>query len=132
MEKNARMLIVDDLLINLEILEYIFNNEFEIRSAASGKEAVELISASTPAFQPDIILMDVMMPEMDGYEACRRIREMPNLKGLKIIMVTAKALPEERQKGFDAGADDYVTKPYDHEDLKSRVNALLGLPNSRE
>lgn len=128
MKKNGRMLIVDDLPVNVEILEYIFDEEFELKAAASGKEAVEFVSV----FHPDIVLMDAMMPEMDGYEACRRIREIPDLNGLKIIMVTAKALPEERQKGIDAGADDYITKPYDHKDLRSRVNALLGLSDSPE
>jgi len=76
--------------------------------------------------------MDAMMPEMNGYEACRRMRAIPDLSGLKIIMVTAKALPEELQKGIEAEADDYVTKPFDHRDLRSKVNAFFGLPESPE
>jgi CheY-like chemotaxis protein len=126
--ENGRILIVDDNPLNVEILQYIFNKDFELKTAVSGLEALEVVSA----FHPDIVLMDAMMPEMDGYEACRRMRAIPDLSGLKIIMVTAKALPEELQKGIEAGADDYVTKPFDHRDLRSKVNALFGLPESPE
>jgi signal transduction histidine kinase len=96
--------------------------------AASGHEALERVKDC----KPDIVLLDIMMPGIDGYEVCRRLRGDVRLKHLKIIMVSAKALTSERLEGYDAGADDYITKPFDEDELQAKVKVYSRLKSLEE
>jgi len=127
MRQKSKILIVDDNPTNERILRAILS-PYELNSARSGVEALE----QARRFEPDLVLLDVMMPEMDGYEACRRMRMDPKLRLTKIVMVSAKAMVEERIEGYGAGADDYVTKPFDPDELKAKVRVHLRLKTAEE
>ncbi|MEN7547919.1 response regulator transcription factor [Rapidithrix thailandica] len=121
-KKNHKVLIVDDEPDIVEILTYNLEKEgYEIKSASDGKIAVE----RARKFKPDLILMDIMMPVMDGVEACRLIRELPELAGTYIIFLTARAEEYSEVAAFDIGADDYLVKPVKPRALMSRINALF-------
>ena len=92
-------------------------------TASSGFEALERISS----FVPDLVILDVMMPEMDGYEVCKKIKEQEEFLFTKILFVSAEAMIEQRLRGFEAGGHGYVSKPFDHDQLLARVHALLRL-----
>ncbi|MBU2512299.1 hybrid sensor histidine kinase/response regulator [bacterium] len=128
MQTNYRVLIVDDIPHNVEILETSLEDKYVLETASSGEEALEKI----PKFRPDLILLDIMMPGIDGYEVCRRIKADDNLSYIKIILVTGKALVEERLKGYEVGADDYVTKPFVIRELEAKIKVFLNLKRSRE
>jgi len=128
MEKPTKILAVDDNTTNLEIFEELLEDEFNLVTACSGEEALEIAER----FQPDLILLDIMMPGIDGYEVCRRLRKNPSLKYTEVIMVTAKALTTERLEGYDVGADDYVTKPFDGDELLAKIRAFLHLKKIEE
>lgn len=113
MRCNKRVLVVDDNPVNVMVLEEMLGSEYRLESAQNGQEAIEIAGR----FQPAVILLDVMMPGMDGLETCRRLRETPGLSSTNIIMLSAKAMPSEQVEGMDAGADDYITKPFDEVDL---------------
>ena len=128
MSEPSRILLVDDHPINLEILEELLMDDYQLATATSGGEALALAGE----FSPDLVLLDVMMPGMDGYETCRRMRQTPALHHTRIVMVSAKALPEERQQGLAAGADAYITKPFDHKALLAQVQGLLQQDGARD
>ncbi|RLC81098.1 MAG: response regulator receiver protein, partial [Chloroflexi bacterium] len=118
----AKILIVDDDPKAVKLMGYILHKEgYEIIPALSGKEALEILRKE----KPDLIILDIMMPEMDGYEVCRRIRANPDTAKVPVIMLTAKAMLEDKIAGFEAGADDYVTKPVLPAELTARVKVLL-------
>jgi CheY-like chemotaxis protein len=119
---QPKILIVDDHPVNIAIMKKILPHDCHLETAASGEETLDKVMS----YQPDLILLDIMMPGIDGYETCRRIRSTPTLQHTKIIMVTAKAMPEERQQGFEAGADDYVIKPFEKQELLAKVYYCLG------
>ena len=109
MLNDNRILLVDDNPTNLAILEEMLEDEFDLATSTSGEEALALATE----FEPALILLDVMMPGIDGYETCRRLRSHAELRNTKVIMVSAKAMVSERLQGYEVGADDYVTKPFD-------------------
>ena len=114
-----RILVVDDEKLLVKGVKFNLENEgYEVECAYDGASAVEL--ARNGRF--DLIILDVMMPELDGQEACMRIREFSNVP---IIMLTAKSEDADKLMGFECGADDYVTKPFNILELKARVRALL-------
>jgi two-component system sensor histidine kinase/response regulator len=121
--KQNRILIVDDNATNVVILEEILGDRYCLATAAAGEEAL----SEAAAFRPDLILLDIMMPGMNGYEACRQMRANKALRHSKIIMVSAKALVSERIAGYAAGADDYITKPFDEEELLAKVQIYMRL-----
>ena len=123
-----RILLVDDHPDNLEILEDVLGDDYELATAASGEEALELAAT----FRPALILLDIMMPGIDGYETCRRLRATPSLRHTKIMMISAKAMVTERLQGYEAGADDYMTKPFDLEELREKVQVYLRLRSLEE
>ncbi len=118
----AKILIVDDDPKAVKLMGYILRKEgYEIIPALSGEEALRILGEQSP----DLVILDIMMPEMDGYEVCRRIRANPRTSRIPVIMLTAKAMPEDRITGFEAGADDYITKPVLPAELLARVKVLL-------
>jgi adenylate cyclase len=118
----AKILVVDDTPKNVKLLADVLTAKgYSVITAGSGREAL----AQTDAARPDLVLLDVVMPEMSGYEVCRKIRERPVTQMLPVIMVTALDPAEERVKGIDAGADDFLTKPINQAELLARVRSLL-------
>jgi len=121
---TARVLVVDDILSNVKLLEAKLTSEyFEVVTAFSGAEALGKIEGC----DPDIVLLDVMMPGMDGFECCRRIKANPKTAHIPVVMVTALDQPSDRVAGLDAGADDFLTKPVDDAALFARVRSLVRL-----
>ena len=119
---KAKILLVDDEPDILEIVEYNLKNEgYKVYTASSGIEGVSLAKE----VKPDLILLDVMMPEMDGIEACDQIRKIPSLEHTIIAFLTARGEDYSQVAGFEAGADDYITKPVKPKVLTSRLKALL-------
>ncbi|MFL6080264.1 MAG: adenylate/guanylate cyclase domain-containing protein [Ornithinibacter sp.] len=118
---DATVLVVDDLPQNLRLLDAVLTPRgFIVLQASSGEEALEMLGAQLP----DVVLLDVMMPGMDGYETCRRIREQPATRYVPVIMVTASG-DAQKVKGIEAGADDFITKPFDQAELLARVRSLV-------
>jgi two-component system, cell cycle response regulator len=121
---TARVLVVDDILSNVKLLEAKLTSEyFEVVTAYSGAEALAKMDES----EPDIVLLDVMMPGMDGFEVCRRIKANPKTAHVPVVMVTALDQPTDRVAGLEAGADDFLTKPVDDAALFARVRSLVRL-----
>lgn len=117
MENRPKIMIVDDDPTNIEIVTEILEDSYEIKSVYSGEEALEEIYS----FKPDIVLLDIMMPGIDGYEVCKIIRADERIKDITILLVSAKAMAKEMKKGFEVGADDYITKPFEHDDLELQI-----------
>jgi two-component system alkaline phosphatase synthesis response regulator PhoP len=123
MSKPPSVLIVDDepnIVLSLQFL--MKKNGFEVRTAKDGEEAMAEISRAAP----DLVLLDVMMPKIDGFSICQQIRANPEWKDVRIIMLTARGRDVEREKGLALGADDYITKPFSTKDAIARVEAVLG------
>ena len=119
---SARILVVDDIPTNRRLLEAKLEaSYYEVLLANDGVTALEIAEAE----RPDVILLDVMMPGMDGYEVCRRLKANPNTAFIPVVMVTALSQQESRLQGLEAGADDFVTKPFDDFSLMTRIEALL-------
>jgi len=118
-EKSFRILVVDDEAPMRRLLElYLKKNEYDVRTAAHGEEAITLLKNS----DFDMVILDIMMPGIDGWEVCKRIRVFSNLP---ILMLTARDQTAEKVKGLKMGADDYLTKPFEEEELLARTEALL-------
>jgi CheY-like chemotaxis protein len=121
---RGRVLLVDDDVRNLFALASLLEDRgLQVIFSETGAEALEILS-SDPTI--DLVLMDIMMPQMDGYETIRAAREMPQLQQLPIIAVTAKAMQGDREKSIEAGASDYITKPVDPVKLMAMVSGWLG------
>jgi adenylate cyclase len=115
------VLVVDDLPQNVRLLDAVLSPRgFTVRRASSGEEALESLREQVP----DVVLLDVMMPGLDGYETCRRIRENPETSFVPVVMITASG-DAEKVRGTEAGADDFVTKPFDQAELLARVRSLV-------
>lgn len=128
MSGTPRILCVDDNPRNLTILKKSLGPGHEIETATSGEEAIAIATRTTP----DVVLLDIMMPGIDGYETCRRMRALPSLAGTKIILVSAKALTSERLQGYAVGADDFVVKPFEPDELLAKVRVYLRLKRVEE
>ena len=117
-----RILVVDDEIINLRLVSRLLEIEgYEVISAQNGEAALRLTGQSPP----DLALLDVMMPDMDGYELCRRLRQNPKTVGIPIVMLTALVDENDRLKGIEAGADDCLPKPFDLEMLRTLLTRFL-------
>ncbi len=120
--RQPSLLLVDDTADNLHLLSEIFTGDYRIRAAHNGQKALDICCSDTP---PDLVLLDVMMPGMDGFEVAKRMREHPNAENVPIIFVTALTESESRLKGLELGAVDFVTKPIDPVQLKLRVDNFI-------
>ncbi|NLO51945.1 MAG: response regulator [Bacteroidales bacterium] len=129
MQTHSKILLVDDNPINIRVAAKILrSNNYNISFSQSGKEALE----KTQKVPFDLILLDVMMPDMDGYEVCQRLKQDPVTEKIPVIFLTAKTEPESIVKGFEVGGADYVTKPFHGQELLSRVATHLRLKQSLE
>jgi len=119
---KRRILVVDDIHENVEILQARLEAQgYEVVTAYDGEEALRKMSETSP----DLVLLDVMMPKMDGFQVCRAIKSSPQTEMLPVIMVTARTDTSDIVKGFEVGADDYLTKPYNQQELQARVRSML-------
>jgi diguanylate cyclase (GGDEF)-like protein len=121
--RNGRLLIVDDAMENIQILNHVLGGEHEVLFAMSGARALELARQH----QPDLILLDAVMPGMDGYEVCAALRASPEVRGIPVIFVTALTTPEDETRALEAGAVDFITKPFNVAVVRARVRTHLTL-----
>lgn len=120
-ETGKKLLVIDDSDQIRWFLKHVFNKEYEILEARNGQDGVNVALKE----EPDLILCDVMMPVKDGYETCREIKSDPKMAQTPVVMLTAKVESEDVITGIEAGADDYITKPFDVEILRSKINSLM-------
>lgn len=129
MDNSANVLIVDDVPDNIQVaMNFLKEEPYNLSFATRGQEALALLKTH----EYDLILLDIMMPEMDGYEVCRRIKAEPRLQDIPIIFVTAKVDVDSISQGFRAGAVDYLCKPFHAEELLARVNTHLSLYRAKK
>ena len=120
--KRAKILVVDDIAINVELQKaYLAVADYEVIEAQNGEEALQKVKDE----KPDLILLDVMMPKMNGYEVCKILKNNPETQFIPIIMVTALAEVEDKVRGIEAGADDFISRPFNKIELMARVKSLL-------
>ena len=120
--EQTKVLIVDDEPANVAVLSRFLEHErYHVLSAENGPDALDTVSAE----EPSLVLLDVMMPAMNGFEVCRRIKSSPTTLFLPVVLVTGLADTESRVKGILAGADDFLSKPVDRQELVTRVKSLL-------
>ena len=118
---RKKVLLVDDEPNILIALTFLFEKEgYIVENAVDGKDAIE----KARSFQPDLIVLDVMMPHLDGFEAAKQIRLMPNMDFTPIFFLTAKGSSEDKLKGYESGAEYYITKPFDNDNLLRLVNEI--------
>ncbi|MCK4832201.1 MAG: response regulator, partial [Anaerolineales bacterium] len=117
-----KILVIDDDLDSLKLIGLLLQRQgYQVVAAPGGSQGL----AQAESENPDLILLDIMMPDMDGYEVCKRLRKDPRLAHIPIIMFTAKTRVDDKVTGFEAGADDYLTKPTHPAELASRIKAIL-------
>lgn len=123
------ILIVDDEPANINLLNEVLKTDYKVMVARDGKKAVIIAQSSQP---PDLILLDIMMPEIDGYEVLRRLKNSDDTKNIPVIFVTSKGQGDEETKGLEMGAVDYIPKPFNPAVVKARVKAHLELKRHRD
>ncbi|OQY60463.1 MAG: two-component system response regulator [Desulfobacteraceae bacterium 4572_88] len=125
---HCRILIVDDTKTNIDVLIRAVRDDYKLGVALNGPKAIEFVKNR----KPDLILLDVLMPGMDGFEVCRKLKEYPETRDIPIIFITAMDSPDDKTKGFEMGAVDYITKPFDIAEVKARVKTHLSLRVAQE
>ena len=128
-EEKRVVLLVDDAPANIQVVNSILKDDYRVRIATNGAKALDLASSS-PA--PDLILLDIMMPEMDGYEVCTRLKAASQTRDIPVIFLTGKIEAEDETRGFQVGAVDYIHKPFSPPVVKARVETHLMLRDARE
>ena len=123
---SQTILVVDNTPENIDILDGILRDNYKIKAALDGEKAIKIATGSSP---PDLILLDVMMPDMDGYEVCRILKSRPETKNIPVIFVTSKGEMADESTGFAMGCVDYITKPVSAPLVKARVKSQLALYN---
>lgn len=120
--QSAKILLVDDEPNILAPIEFLMKQQgYEVRKAFSGQEALDILSGYTP----DVVILDVMMPGMDGFEVAKSIRNSPSLSKTSIVFLTARGSGSDRDKGYSTGGEVYLTKPFDNDDLVQVVSEVL-------
>lgn len=122
MPTKSRILVVDDEIFYLDVLQNLLRDEYDIVVAKDGEQALYL-AAQQPA--PDLILLDIMLPGIDGFEVCDRLKQQPETQSIPVIFLTVKMDVDDELKGFELGAVDYITKPISPPILKARVKTHL-------
>ena len=118
-----QVLIIDDDQDTVRYLSVLLREHgYDAVAAYNGNDGLQKVREA----KPDLIVLDVMMPKLDGFEVCRKIRENPDWQDVRVIMLTAKGRDVERQKGLELGADAYITKPFSTRDLMEKVNTVIG------
>ena len=126
---KGRILVVDDEIYIVHILDFSLGMEgYEVLTALDGEQALEKARAE----KPDLIVLDIMMPKLDGYETCKRLKADPEIKDVPVILLSAKGRNVDLKVGFEVGADDYITKPFSPRKLVERINAILGHGTSQQ
>lgn len=125
---TANILLIDDNKLNARMIDLILKNDnFSVMSTTSGQEGLELAASK----KPDLILLDIMMPVMDGFEVCRRLKASEETRDIPVIFLTSKSDSDGIVKGFELGAADYVTRPFNRTELLARLRTHLALKESR-
>ncbi|HLQ66851.1 MAG TPA: response regulator [Candidatus Limnocylindrales bacterium] len=120
---KGKILVVDDEIYIVHILDFSLGMEgYDVVTALDGEQALEKVKTE----KPDLIVLDIMMPKLDGYEVCKTIKSDPGTKQIPVILLSAKGRNVDQKMGFDVGADDYITKPFSPRKLVERINQLLG------
>jgi two-component system sensor histidine kinase/response regulator len=128
-EKKGKILIVDDAVDTVELLKKRLRFEgYDTAEAYDGEEGLKRVAE----YNPDLIILDVMMPKLDGYDVCQRLKSDENTKYIPVLMLTAKSEVEDKVKGLDIGADHYLAKPFDYKELSARVRSLVATKAARE
>jgi len=127
--KTSTVLVVDDTPENIDLLDNVLNQDYNVKAALNGEKALKIAGSENP---PDIILLDIMMPGMDGYQVCRRLKSGPKTQDIPIIFVTSMSEVEDETRGLEVGAVDYITKPISPTIVKARVKNHLELKKARE
>ena len=125
---RPKLVVIDDMPVNIRILNAVLARDFDVRCATSGREGLELVARE----QPDLVVLDVMMPEMDGYEVCKRLKADPVTAQIPVIFITALDEAEEEARGLEVGAVDYLTKPVTPAIVLARVKTHVELKRLRD
>ncbi len=126
---KGRILVVDDEIYIVHILDFSLGMEgYEVITALDGELALEKARAE----KPDLIVLDIMMPKLDGYETCKRLKADATTKDIPVILLSAKGRNVDQKVGFEVGADDYITKPFSPRKLVERINSILGHGTSQQ
>ena len=128
MQPRNKILAVDDNVIDIITIEKLLSDHYDLKTASTGEQALEVAAE----FKPDIILLDNMMPGLDGGDVCRQIRSDSRLRHTKIIMISGKSRVSERIEAYQAGADDYITKPFNEDELLAKIRVYLRLKSVEE
>jgi putative two-component system response regulator len=118
---ECTLLIVDDAETNIDILLDILGEEYDVAVAMDGESALEAVDDE----RPDLILLDIMMPDIDGFEVCRRLKGNPETANIPVVFLSALTEAEEKQRGLDLGAVDFITKPFEVSEIQSKVKKYL-------
>ena len=126
---KGRILVVDDEVYIVHILDFSLGMEgYEVVTALDGEQALEKVAQQ----KPDLIVLDIMMPKLDGYETCKALKSREETRDIPVILLSAKGRNVDQKTGFEVGADDYITKPFSPRKLVERINAILGQANSSD
>lgn len=126
---RGRILVVDDEIYIVHILDFSLGMEgYEVVTALDGEEALKKATEN----RPDLIVLDIMMPKMDGYETCKALKSDERTKDIPVILLSAKGRNVDMQTGYDVGADEYITKPFSPRKLVDRINTMLGHNDSSD
>lgn len=126
---KGKILVVDDEVYIVHILDFSLGMEgYEVVTALDGEQALGKVKTE----EPDLIVLDIMMPKLDGYETCRMLKSDPETKHIPVILLSAKGRNVDQKMGFQVGADDYITKPFSPKKLVERINLILGQPTVQQ
>ena len=124
-----RILVVDDEKGNIEIINRVFaNDDYDMEFVQNGEEALQCVSD----FDPDVVILDIVMPGIGGYDVCRQFKSDSKTSRIMVLLLSGKSTLEDRLKGYEVRADDYIVKPYDPEELRAKVQILLRLKNAQD
>jgi two-component system alkaline phosphatase synthesis response regulator PhoP len=126
---KGKILVVDDEVYIVHILDFSLGMEgYEVVTALDGEQALAKVKAE----RPDLIVLDIMMPKLDGYETCKILKADPETRHIPVILLSAKGRNVDQQMGFQVGADDYITKPFSPRKLVERISLILGQPTAQQ